>query len=130
MANTISTQVILDSTRNTIIKITIAGDGSGDESNTIIFNASDYIGGNTSNKIWRIEYSLNNFDADLLWDADTNVPIITLSKNYEQDVCYEFVGGLVNNAGTGKTGDILMSTDGMVGTPTTGHIVLYIKKKS
>jgi len=131
MANIVTTQTILDGSRNTIIKVTILGDGSGELTNQIIFDSSAYANDTQNNKLWRIQYNLNGFGGTLYWDATTDVQLMSLTPNYAGDQKFFWNGGLVNNAGVGKTGDILLTTSGLGSIPQgTGEIILYVKKKS
>lgn len=130
MAATFTSQTLVDGSRNTVVKINIIGDGTGELTNTVIFDASTFINPDTNNKLDRIEYTLRNFAATLYWDANTPVVLLDLVANYPS--CQKFgkkYGGIINNAGTGKTGDIKITTQGLTGLPTTGEIILYIKKK-
>lgn len=129
MPNTIQTQVIVDGIRDTIIKIYILGDGSPDEVNTVIFDASAYRTQSTDNKLREICYQLNGFEATLYWGATANVPIITLEQDIQEEVDYfPLGGGLVNNATTGRTGDILITTKGL-DDGDDGYIILYLNQR-
>lgn len=128
MPNAITSQTLVDGPRNTIVKITIVGDGSGEETNTVLFDASSYGYGSTNNKLMRIQYLLNGFDAVLYWDATANVVIKPLDQDIEEDSDFSDAGGIINNGGTGRTGDILISTNGL-GSGDEGYIVLYIKQR-
>jgi hypothetical protein len=46
----------------------------------------------------------------MYWDANTDVPFFlsTINTNYEND--FSDIGGIPNNAGTGKNGNIVFST--------------------
>lgn len=131
MANTITSQTLVDGSRNTVVKVTITSDASGEITNGVIFDASAFVGGNTSNKLMRIQYHLNNFSGVLYWDATSPVQMINLMPNIPDDQKYFKYGGLINNGGVGQTGDILLSTHGLASAPagTTGDIILYVKKK-
>jgi hypothetical protein len=131
MANTIATQVLEDGPRNSIIKVTITSDASGEITNGVIYDASAYQNDNQNNKLMRITYHLNGFSGTLYWNANTPVQMISLTENHPDDMDYSYTGGLINNAGTGKNGDILLTTDGLASAPagSTGEIVLYVKKK-
>lgn len=126
MAGTITVQTIIDGSRNAVIKATIGGDA--DISNGVVWDASTHVGANTHDKLMKVEYGFSGFSAKLLWDATVNVDLITLPDTHLETQCYEFFGGLVNNASTGKTGDILITTSGLT-SGDKGHIILYIKKK-
>ncbi len=125
MANTIARQVLFDGTRKHIERLTIIGDGSGEETATL-FNA---VSGNCglTTKLVKIQATLSGFSARLLWDASTPVFFqqIPSDKDIEADY-YEF-GGIINNAGTGVTGDIKFTTQGL-GNGDSGSIVLTIMK--
>ena len=131
MAVTLATQVVLDGSRNTIIKVTILGDGVLDLTKQVIFDSSAYVNDTMNNKLWRIEYNLNQFSGFLYWDATTDVQMMSLTPNFAADQKFASIGGLVNNSTTGRTGDILLSTNGLGSAPAlTGDIILYIKKRT
>jgi hypothetical protein len=63
----------------------------------------------------------------LLWGASTNVTILTIPQNVMQTMTFDDFGGLDNNAGTGKTGNILFTTlDASAGDAYT--IILVMRK--
>ena len=65
------------------------------------------------------------------FDAGAYVPIITIEQDYSDDLdFYERAGGLYNNAGTRRTGNIVLSTAGFGDATDQGFIVFYIKQKS
>lgn len=135
MANTITTQVIINGPRDVVIKVNILGDGSGEETDTIIFDASAYAPIADENKLMKIEYALNGFSAYLEWDATADVPLISLVGDHPYFMPYDFcessmgVAGIPNNAGAGRTGDILITTSGL-GAGDNGHIILYVAKRN
>lgn len=127
MTITITRQTIHDGERNLVVKaILIGGDGV-DVTDTSLIDASTYSGAPTDLKIMKIKAHLNGFSVMLEWDATTNVD--TLSIPGDEWVNYDFfdIGGLPNNAGAGKTGDILIDTTGM-GAGEEGSIVLWMRK--
>lgn len=129
MANIITTQIIKDDIHESIIKVNILGDASGEEANTIIYDASAYNWPTTENNLQYIEYDLHGFGASLLWDATVNVPMLSLVENCQAEVDFRKTGGIPNNAGAGKTGDILLTTLGLATVAgDSGHIILRIKK--
>ena len=129
MALTITKQTIIDGSRNLVVKIHLLGD-SNDVTATLLINVSDYSsptpGVGASVKVMRIVSSLEAFHCTLLWDADTDVSFVDIPDgNHDQDFSKE--GGLVNNAGTGITGDIMLTTRG-IGVEE-GTFVLHMKKR-
>lgn len=130
MVGTITIQKIIDGSRNTVIKATIGGDA--DLTNAVLFDASAYVGANTNNKLMKVEFGLDGFDARLIWDGTATVNdkvIVALPENYLETQCYEWFGGIPNDVTVGKTGDILITTVGLA-AGDDGHIILYIKKKN
>jgi hypothetical protein len=67
-------------------------------------------GAPTSVSVVRVHYAVVGMVATLLWDANTDVRILDLAGNGTFDL--EAFGGLPNNASTGVTGDILLTTTG------------------
>lgn len=127
MANTISKQTLHDGERNLVVKVTISGDSSGDESSTSIVDVSTFDGAPSEVKITKIWASFGGFAATLEWNADTNVDIITIAGDAEFNKDFKEIGGLINNAGTGVNGDILMTTLGLASED--GTIILWMRKR-
>ena len=126
MANTIVKQVIVNGTRNYVIKVTIVGDGSGEETNTLLFNTTGDCG--TDDKLMHVQASLSGFSARLVWDANTKVVATQIPSDKDVHLKWYKFGGLVNNASTGKTGDLLITTSGL-GNGDSGELTIYMKKK-
>lgn len=131
MANTITTQTLLDGDRNAVIKIHIVSDGTA-ESNTQIVDVSGLSNLDTNVatgevRLDKVKANLSGFAADLHWDATSNVDIMSVPDG-ESDHDFKRFGGLANNAGAGKTGDVLMSLRGN-SAGDEGTIVLEMVKK-
>ncbi len=135
MANVITPQVIIDGPRNLVIKTYLDADGTpAQESDTVLVNVSDFVDSVgatlTRVKIMKIEAAMSGgWSVKLDWDATTNVPIVSIAgdiADFDRD--YSSFGGLINNGGTGVTGDILWTTIG-IGSEDEGHITLYMKKQ-
>jgi len=124
MANTVETQVLVNGERNLVLKIHIHGDGSGEETDTIIVNASVY--GTSDIKIMGIQSAFTGFSAELIWGGSPNLHCFNVSaSDLAQD--FEEFGGLNNNA-VAKTGDILITTVGL-GSGDSGSLILKMIKK-
>ena len=128
MTNTITTQKIVDGERNVVTKTTILGDASGEETATQLLDVSTFSGTPGTVKIIRIQAYLSGFSVSLLWDATTDVTIIELPADDDINQDFKVFGGLINNSGTGKTGDIMFTTVGL-GDGDTGTIVIEMQKK-
>ena len=131
MANVGTKQTLMDGPRNLVVKVALVADGVADSSDELMINVSDYSSptpdGTNPVKITRIWAQLAGFAATLEWDATTNVDIVTISIDMEFDQDYRSIGGLVNNAGTGITGDILIDTAG-IAAGDEGTILLWMRK--
>jgi hypothetical protein len=126
MANAIAKQLVLNGTRNYIVRVTITGDGSGEETATRLNVTSGDLG--TACKLMAVQASFTGFSGTLLWDASTDVKATQIVAEKDVHLKWWKSGGLVNNAGTGVTGDILITTVGL-GTGDIGEITLFLKKK-
>lgn len=126
MANTVTRQVLVNGSRNYVVKFTITGDGSGDETGVRINAVSGDMG--TDNKIMKVMAGFDNFSGSILFDATTDVLAMVIPPNTFLKHDYKHFGGIINNAGAGKTGDILLSTNGL-GANEHGYIVVEVKKK-
>lgn len=126
MANTITRQTLVNDARNLVVKIHIVGDSSGDEAATSLVDVSALDANMDRVKITRIQSSLEGFSVNLIWDATANVDIMTLTQT-DMDMDFSSMGGLTNNAGSGRTGDILMDTLGLA--TEEGTIILHMKKR-
>jgi hypothetical protein len=109
MADAVTSQTIIDGSRNAVIKLTNLSDGTG-ESAVLKVDVSTLSGAPSRVKVEKIHYTVSGMVATLLWDATADVRIIDLAG----DGCFDFTGfgGLPNNAGAGVTGDILLTTTG------------------
>lgn len=124
MPNTIVTQVLEQGHKFIVVKYTILGDGSGEETATVLFNASLY-GAKTDNKLYDISYDLNGFSAELFWEADTAAALMSLAASQPYHECLVKLGGYKNNGGAGQTGSILITTTSL-GAADNGHIIFRI----
>ena len=126
MANTITKRTIVDGDRNLVVHIHIDGDGSGEETDTVLIDASSYTPAFTDCKLMKIDAALIGFSIELNWDATANV-IATHIPDYEFHQDFRWFGGIPNDAGAGRTGDLLITTTGL-GANDHGDFVLFLKK--
>lgn len=115
MADAVTSQTIFDGSKRAIIKFTNISDGTG-ESGVLkvdVSTLSSYNGATCSSvNIERIEAVTVGMGVDILWDATTDALCLTLGA--DQFFTFDFTrfSGITNNAGAGKTGDILFTTVG------------------
>jgi hypothetical protein len=125
MADAVTSQTIIDGPRNVVMKFTNLSDGTG-ESAVLKVDVSALSGAPTSVSVVRVHYAVVGMVATLLWDANTDVRILDLAGNGTFDL--EAFGGLPNNASTGVTGDILLTTTGH-SSGDSYSIVLEMRKQ-
>lgn len=116
MADAVTSQTILDGERLFIGKFTNISDSGGETAvvkidvSTLNPNAAgNACNGVKINKIWA---QTQGMAVDILWDATTDLICETIPENQFYLMDYSSFGGLPNNAGTGKTGDVLFTTVG------------------
>tara|TARA_R110002126_G_scaffold285312_1_gene435551 strand:+ start:140 stop:538 length:399 start_codon:yes stop_codon:yes gene_type:complete len=129
MANVLTSQTILDGERLAILKFT----GFLDTTETAVvkvdvstLNPQGALActGCKLNKIWS---QTHGCEVQLLWAATTPLMIVTLPQNDNYFMDYSSFGGIPNNSGTGKTGDISFTTQD-VSAGDTYSIVLEVIK--
>ena len=64
----------------------------------------------------------------ILWDASSDQFCIELGENQSGDHDYTVFGGLTNNSGSGKTGDVKFTTIGHTNADTY-TVILYLRKE-
>ena len=114
MADAVATQILFDGERKAIMKFTSISDGTGETKVTKVdvstLNPSSFskaCDGVTITKIYAMTHGLI---VDMFWDATTDVLITSIPQNTMYSMDLTQFGGLWNNAGTGKNGDIQFST--------------------
>lgn len=115
MADAVATQILVDDTRRAVFKFTNISDGTGETGVVKIdVSALSSYQGNacTSVAIQTLDAITVGLGLTLLWDATTDVVCLTLGENDFVSFNFARFGGLTNNAGTGKTGDLLFTTVG------------------
>jgi len=114
MADSVTSQTLLDGERLAIMKFTSISDGTGETAVTKV-NVSTLTASNsgkacTGVTVTKITSVCHGMEVRMYWDASTDVPffLATVNTNYEND--FSNFGGITNNSGTGKNGNIVFST--------------------
>ena len=114
------------------MKFTNVSDGTGESAvnkvDVSAFTAGEKGATCTGVTIDRIYYTLDGMKVQILWDASTDVEAYKLLDT-TGDIDFSSFGGLQNNAGSGKTGDIMFTTVGHSNTDTY-NIILDMTKQS
>lgn len=129
MSNTITKTTLVDGPRNLIQLINIVGDGSGEESATVLVDRSALVPTDgTELVVEKIEGLLSGFSASLIFDASTDLTFVRLPDGdwFCHDWCS--VGGVSSNkAGAGANGDILITTSSL-GSGDAATFYLHMRK--
>jgi hypothetical protein len=114
MADAVTSQTLLDGERLAIMKFTNISDGTGEVAVTKV-NVSSLTASNsgkacTGVTVTKITSVCHGMEVRMYWDATTDVPFFlsTINTNYMND--FSEFGGITNNAGVGKNGNIVFST--------------------
>ena len=140
MADTVTSQTIVDTPHKLVMKFTNTSDGTGESAVTKV-DVSSFTAGEggphsdtsaatcTEVRIDKIWARCNGMSVNVLWDATSDVQAIYLADGGPEHWDFSEFGGLVNNAGSGKTGDIQFTTVGHANTETY-WIILEMTKLS
>jgi hypothetical protein len=131
MADAVTSQTLFDGESLAIMKFTNVSDGTGESTVTKVDVSAltpNYRGiACTGVAIRKIIASLNGMAVNILWDASTDVPAFILSPGM---YTFDFIGSgsvLINNAGSGVTGDIQFTTIGASSGDTYTIVLEMIK---
>ena len=128
MAAAATQQIIANGPRNLVLKYTIAGTtGDLTASKLVDISALDSGLGVNGLTLMSAQWGLTGFSAKLAWDATTDVDLIEIPAGSDSQDFSKF-GGIKNNAGTGVTGDIMLTTTGYTAAGNGGHIYLCFRK--
>lgn len=132
MADAVTSQTIIDGPKTAVMKFTNISDGTGESAVTKVdvsaLNASADGDTCTGVVIERIWWQCIGMKVQILWDATSDQFCIELGENQSGNHDYTIFGGLTNNAGSGKTGDVQFTTVGATANDTY-TIILYLRKE-
>lgn len=122
MADVVDTIALISGQNRRVIRITNVSDGTG-ESAVIKVDKSTFVGPDGVNEpgklvIEEIQWSIQGFSSvRLFWDhtTDDEVCVLGTGNGYFN---YRSVGGLVDPASAGQTGDLLLTTAGAISGAT------------
>ena len=116
MADAVTTQTIIDGERNCVMKFTNVSDGTGESAVAkvdVSALASNAAGVACSEvRVMRVSHAIGGMSVQVFLDATSNVLLMELAESSNGHMDFKDFGGLPNNAGSGKTGDILFTTKG------------------
>jgi len=127
MADTVSTQIIQDGSKQAIIKVT-AVVGNTDVVTSTMIDVSTLSVDPVSRRactgavLAKLTYVGVGVGVKLEWKANANVLIFDLPVNWTEDYDFSSYSGIPNNAGAGKNGDIVATTV----SPSAGDTYTFI----
>ena len=131
MADAVTTQTIIDGERNCIMKFTNVSDGSGESAVAkvdVSALAANSRGVSCSEvRVMRISHSVVGMSVQLFLNATSNVLLMELAESSNGHMDFKDFGGLSNNAGSGKNGDILFTTKGHSSGDTYSIVLEMVK---
>ena len=122
MADAVTSQTIIDGERNCVMKFTNVSDGTGESA-----LAKVYVSALTSNsagtacsevRVMRVSHAIVGMSVQLFLDATSNVLLMELAESSNGHMDFSNFGGIQNTSGSGKTGDILLTTIGAANLDT------------
>ena len=132
MADAVATQTLQDGAKMLVQKFTNISDGSGesavvkvDVSGLAKNSSGQACTGVVIEKIW---WQCIGMKVQIFWNATTNVFCIELGENQSGNHDYTEFGGLPNNAGSGKDGDVLFTTVGHTSADTY-TVIMSMRKE-
>jgi hypothetical protein len=131
MADAVTSQTLMDGERIAIMKFTNISDGTGETAVTKVNVANLARSGAglacTGVIVSKISSVCHGMEVRMLWDATTDVPFFlsTVNTNYEND--FSKFGGITNNAGAGKNGNIVFTTSDQTNGDTYTVVLEMIK---
>jgi hypothetical protein len=114
MADAVTSQTLVDNNTTAVILLTNISDGTGESLVTKVNVANLAVNALgqacTGVSVQKIHTACHGMEFRLLWDATADVVFFGSAQNNQFTFDFSNFGGLRNNAGTGKTGNILLST--------------------
>ena len=114
MADAVTSQTLQDGDKSVVMQFTNISDGTGYDDTVVDVSLLQAQSGSgaacTGVAIQCVWYECSGMAVDLLWDATT--PLIAWSLSGYGYFDFRSAGPLINNAGSGKTGDIKFRTVG------------------
>ena len=131
MADAVTSQTIIDGERNCVMKFTNVSDGTGESAVAkvdVSALAANAAGVSCSEvRVMRISHAIVGMSVQVFLDASSNVLLVELAESSNGHMDFRDFGGLPNNAGSGKTGDVLFTTKGHSSGDTYSIVLEMVK---
>ena len=131
MADAVTSQTIADGERNVVMKFTNVSDGTGEAAVAkvdVSALASNSRGVACSEvRLMQVRYAVVGMSVQMYFDATANVLLLEIAESSNGNLEFDDFGGIPNNSGSGKTGDILFTTVGHTSGDTYMIVLEMIK---
>ena len=131
MADAVTSQTIIDGERNCVMKFTNGSDGTGESAVAkvdVSALAANAAGVSCSEvRVMRISHAIVGMSVQVFLNASSNVLLMELAESSNGHMDFKDFGGLPNNAGSGKDGDILFTTKGHSSGDTYSIVLEMVK---
>jgi len=131
MADAVTSQTIEDGERNCIMKFTNVSDGTGESAVAkvdVSALAANAAGISCSEvRVMRVSHAIVGMSVQMFLNATSNVLLMELAESSNGHMDFHDFGGIPNNAGSGKTGDVLFTTVGHTSGDTYSIILEMVK---
>ena len=131
MADAVTSQTIEDGERNCIMKFTNVSDGTGESAVAkvdVSALAANSAGTSCSEvRVMRVSHAIVGMSVQMFLNASTNVLLMQLAESSNGHMDFKDFGGIPNNSGSGKNGDILFTTVGHSSGDTYSIVLEMVK---
>jgi len=131
MADAVTSQTIIDGERSCIMKFTNVSDGSGESAVAkvdVSALATNSRGVSCSEvRVMRVSHAIVGMSVQLFFNATSNVLLMELAESSNGHMDFTDFGGIPNNAGSGKDGDVLFTTKGHSSGDTYSIVLEMVK---
>ena len=114
MADAVASQTLVDNERVAIMKFTNISDGTGENKvlkvDVSALSPAQNGGACNAVTITKIHAATHGMEVQIFWDATTDVFCWGVPQNSQYTLDWTQFGGLTNNSGAGKNGNVLFST--------------------
>ena len=128
MANTVTVTPLMNTDHRRIITVYIAGDGTGEETDTVVYDysADTNAGVLGKSRVRRIMWANDAYDLQIDFAGATNYVVTHLNQNDNGDFKFDWMGGIPDLSAT-PTGDVTITTVGL-GAGDHGWFMLELIK--
>lgn len=128
MVNTVTQRTLYGSGTDRLIirSIHIVSDGS-EESDLVVYDNSTFMNNVAQGSLLKIQAVGSSCTCRLEWDQSTDAPVLSFDPSSMVTLDFSEFGGINNPAGSGATGDLLLTTANLDSGDEVS-LILYIKQ--